>query len=512
MQAGLRRDFLVLVAAFVVTLPLVTARIYASDEVQYFSYLRSLWFDRDLSFENEYQHFYDSGRFRNPLFHETFLERSTDATGLRVTFATLGSALLWSPFYAAADAYVLVRQATGARDGVRDGYSQPYVTAVAYGSACYAWLAIVLGWLMARRLVGPASALLAALAVWFGTPLFFYMYIAPPMSHACSAFAVALFLLTWLRVRERWSLAGCATLGALAALMAMVREQDVFIALGPAVDWAWTTVRGSRLRAAGYGPAAIAARVGAAVASFLVCYSPQLYAYSVLNGRLGPSRLVGRKMTWTAPHALSVLFSPEHGLLVWTPLVALSLAGLVWTLIRREAPFTPTLSPQAGNRRNTLALLLAVASQVYVAGSVESWTVAGAFGQRRFVGLTAVFVVGLAMFLAGVVVAPALPPSSKTSADRRSPGGGGQRRGSLRTVAVWAVVCLAVWWNLGLTLQFGAGLMDRQRLEPRLNAWRTFVTLPARLPDLAYRYVFERSSFYRPPGAAEPSPEPSPKP
>ena len=29
-----------------------------------------------------------------------------------------------------------------------------------------------------------------------------------------------------------------------------------------------------------------------------------------------------------------------------------------------------------------------VAVQIYVSGSVESWTVAGAFGQRRFVALT----------------------------------------------------------------------------------------------------------------------------
>ncbi len=36
-------------------------RIYASDEVQYFAYLRSLWFDRDVSFENEYRYFYDHG-------------------------------------------------------------------------------------------------------------------------------------------------------------------------------------------------------------------------------------------------------------------------------------------------------------------------------------------------------------------------------------------------------------------------------------------------------------------
>ena len=36
-------------------------------------------------------------------------------------------------------------------------------------------------------------------------------------------------------------------LGALAALLAMVREQDVFVAIGPALDWLVTFVR--RVRA-----------------------------------------------------------------------------------------------------------------------------------------------------------------------------------------------------------------------------------------------------------------------
>ena len=57
-EHGTRR-LLLLVALFVVSLPAVTSRLYSSDEVEYFSYLRSLWFDHDVSFENEYQYFYD---------------------------------------------------------------------------------------------------------------------------------------------------------------------------------------------------------------------------------------------------------------------------------------------------------------------------------------------------------------------------------------------------------------------------------------------------------------------
>jgi hypothetical protein len=487
-----RGQLLALAALFVLSLPLVTTRIYASDEVQYFSYLRSLWFDHDVSFENEYQHFYDAGVVRSPGFHETFLERQTE-TGRRLTFATIGSALLWSPFYAAADGYVRVARMLGS-DTPADGYAQPYVSAVAYGSAVYAWLAIVCGWLIARRVLGEASGAsaaaprseavaraswLAALAVWIGTPLFFYMYIAPPMAHACSAFSVAAFVLVWLHVRERWCLRGLILLGALAGLMGMVREQDLFIAIGPALDWAWTLwQRVSERAAAAPLPSSAAAATASApapsaaalvlrglagAAAFAIAYAPQLAAYVALNGYPGPSRLVVRKMNFAAPHALGVLASPEHGLLFWTPLVLLAFAGLAWLLRRADA-----------RRRIAACVLVMIASQIYIAGSVESWTVAGAFGQRRFVGLSALLVLGLAAFL------------------RAAGDDGWRRRAGL------AAIALTVWWNLGLMAQFGTGLMDRQRLELGRNAYNTFVTIPLTAPELAYRYVFARGSFYRP--------------
>jgi hypothetical protein len=300
---------------------------------------------------------------------------------------------------------------------------------------------------------GPAAA-----AIWLGTPLAFYMYIAPPMSHATSACAVAAFLYAWLIVRDRWSVAGFIVLGILAAVMAMVREQDAFFAAAPALDLivyvARTDDPRERLRLFRGALAGTAAAV--------IAYSPQAFAYLALNGHLGPSHLVARKMTWTAPHALDVLASPTHGFLMWTPLALLALAGLVW--LPRIATRTRTVGVV------TVSLALAVVCQIYVAGSVESWTVAGAFGQRRFVALSPILVIGLSACLAGV----------------------GPR--ARRVMAVATVVL--VWWNLGLVVQFGAGLMNRQRLEPARIAYTSFVVLPARLPELAWRYVFDRTSFY----------------
>jgi len=462
-----------------VTLPGVTRRIYASDEVQYVAFLRSLWFDRDVSFDNEYRQFYANGTTRDPAFAATFIEPATE-TGLRRNFGTIGSALLWAPFYAAADVGVRLARAMGS--GVAaDGYSSPYISAVCIGSAVYGLLALLLAWCAARRVLEAAGlprgphASLAALAAGLGTPLLFYMYVSPGFAHATSAFTVAAFVLAWLVVRDRWTASGLIVLGALAGLMAMVREQDAFVVIGPAVDLAWAVLKERRWRAAG------PVLAGAAAAALV--YLPQAAAYLALNGRIGPSRLVSRKMTWTSPHAASVLFSPEHGLFFWTPLALLAVAGLTLLAARRSGGEGATHeSPRArgSSLRIGVGLIAIVLSQIYVAGSVESWTVAGAFGQRRFVAMTSPFVIGLAVLAAHLA------------------------RSRARAAAA-LLVGLCVWWNLGLMVQFGAGLMDRQRLDLRLNAYNTFVEVPRRLPGIAYRYLFERGSFYRPSSPGGPS-------
>ena len=456
-----RRELLLLVALFVLSLPAVTARLYSSDEVQYFSYLRSLWFDHDVSFENEYQYFYDHQVARSPDFHQTFLELET-AAHRRINYATIGCAILWSPFYAVGDVSARLMRAAG-RDVAVDGYSQPYLSAVAYGSAFYGFAAIVLAIAAARRIIG-GYAFSSGLAVWFGTPLLFYMYVAPPFSHACSAFAVALFVTIWLYVRRTWTVAGAVALGAAGALMAMVREQDIFFVLGPAVDFGLTLikVKGTRHKAKG---------AFAAGAAFALCYLPQLIAYQALNGRPRPSPLVTRKMYWHAPHALQVLADTEHGFLFWTPLALLSLAGLLLLTAAPERAAVAT--PKHEGRRIGACMLLMVASQVYVSGAVESWTVAGAFGQRRFVAVTIFLVIGLAALRQWI------------------------HRDAMR-IATRIAIVICIWWNLALIAEFGTSMMDRQKLELRRNAYDAFVTLPRMAPRLVYRYFSERASFYKP--------------
>jgi hypothetical protein len=447
-----------LILLFLISLPAVTVRFYASDEIEYFAYLRSVWFDGDLSFDNEYRYFYDRGVARAWRFKEAFLDGAT-TTGLRTNFAPIGSAILWAPLYIATDAGVRIANALGAAVPA-DGFAKPYIAAVAYGSAIYGFLAVILSALVASRITGRGDAAAgAAAAVWLGTPLLFYMYLAPGFSHACSAFAVAALVLVWLHVRRDWSWPGVIGLGATTAVVAMVREQDSFLAIGPALDFVVTAAR--RMRGREWSPLDAIGRGATGALTAAVCFAPQLLAYMTLFGRPGPSPTIERKMTWTSPHAWQVLLSPENGLMFWTPLALAALLGLLWLAARSWVGFI---------------CLVMVLTQVYVSGSVDTWAAAGSFGQRRLVGLTVFLVVGLAWLLATI------PP--------RWP-----------RYLVHAALALAVWWNVGLTAQFGSGLMNRQRLDPPRNAYHNFVTVPQRIPDLMYRFLVDRESFYgqRPP-------------
>ncbi len=250
--------------------------------------------------------------------------------------------------------------------------------------------------------------------------------------------------------------------------MTMVREQDVFFVLGPAVDYIWSFVTawnaGNRGRAS-----ELIRRLIFGTAMAVTCYLPQLAAYLTLNGRIGPSPYVEDKMAWLSPYATSVLLSTEHGLVAWTPLVIVALVG-VGVLCVKSLPGTSFREL----RRIGLCLLVMFAAQAYISGSVDSWTVAGAFGQRRFVGVTIILVIGLATLI-------------RVTAKHWS------------SVPTFALMTICIWWNLGLMVQFGAGLMDRQRLELTRNAYNTFVVVPRAFPVMVYRYFFDRTSFYEEP-------------
>jgi hypothetical protein len=419
------RTEIALAVLLLASVPLVTPRIAESDAVQYFSYLPSLLLDGDLDFEDEYTVFYREDPEGRKSFKETFLDLST-ATRLKLNFGPIGTALLWSPFYLATHLIV----------GSEDGMSQPYRTAVSVASALYAAIGLLLCYRLARTYATPFASFAAVVALWWGTPVAYYMYVAPGMSHAASLFAVALFFSLW-----PWAVSGgvsrWAVWGASAGLMALVREQDLFFAAAALVAAFGLTDRLKRLVAFG--------------AAAFVVFLPQLAVYHVLYGRPWPAPQVQNKMIKYSPHFFEVLFSIEHGLFFWSPILLLFFAGGLW-MGKKKRP--------AG-----LVLLAAFLAQVYISGAVDSWTQAGAFGSRRFVGATPIFAIwGASLFTA-------LEPRMKK-------------------FGIAALASFFILWNVSLMIQFGLGLMDRQRLVWSQIVHNHVHEVPPRLLSVVGSYLW----------------------
>jgi hypothetical protein len=153
-------------------------------------------------------------------------------------------------------------------------------------------------------------------------------------------------------------------------------------------------------------------------------------------------------MQWTSPHLVAMLFSDNHGLLSWAPLLVLALIGLA-----RFVRLTPA---------TVVPIAFVLLSSWYVNSAVADWWAGEAFGARRFLSLFPLFVLGLAIWLNQSVSAA----------------------GRISQPRVLLVVVL-IGLNLLLLLQYQLALKGFEQIAPyphgAVDLWVTRFIVPFRL-------------------------------
>jgi hypothetical protein len=254
--------------------------------------------------------------------------------------------------------------------------------------------------------------------------------------------ATSLLTFIWWRTRHRQTAARYAVIGALVGAVALVRWQDAVFLAAPVMDAVSAALSGPGDRATRWRRSAInlLACAGAAAAAFV----PQMIVWFVIYGDPLLVPQGSGFMRWSDPHGLDVLFSTFRGLFTWTPVVALSLAGifLVWSRLR-----------QVGM---TLAVIFLLSW--YVNASAADWWAGEAFGARRFVSCFPIFVIGCSAALHGLSGRPRLSV---------------------------ALVALVIGCNLLLLLQYQLFLKGWRDLAPypddMWSLWVSRFTVPFRL-------------------------------
>jgi len=360
--------FVLCLAVFLAMLPVPRAdgMLIGSDGIGYYMYVRSLVIDGDLDFANEYAR----------LWPEVDVATRRTPTGRVGNQYALGSGLLWSPFFLTAHAVILGLRRVGVAVEA-DGYGALYQAAVCLGSLVYGALGMGLVHATAVRF-RPRTALAASVLIWFGTNLVYYLVVEPSMSHACSLFATAWLVYAWVRARPGFRVRDCLLIGLTGGLAGVVRQPDATLLALPLLDIA--------LRR---GAARIQlTRVTAVCAGFLVGFAPQMATWWVLNG--GPLRSgylldPGQGFSWLTPRLTEVLFSTEHGLFLWHPVLLFALAGFAFW--------------GRSDRRVATLAVAGILLQAYLIASWSSWSQGDAFGGRMFIGALPLFALGLAALL-----------------------------------------------------------------------------------------------------------------
>lgn len=411
--------------------------IHGNDGSRNYAYLRSAWMDQDWDFTNEYRHFRSLGEMAGP----DKTGKINPETGRPGNPLGIGSALLWSPFFLFGHIHAILS------GDPLDGYSEPYVRWVCFGSTLYAacGLAILAYFIIPQ--FGVFNGLAGILFIWFGSPLFFYMFLHPSMSHANSFFLASLLMGMAICWKDHLPLWGAFLAGLVGGLSVITRFSDAplllvvaAICLSPSYD----RKRAGNTANPEYGPSkqyTVAYRIRAipwsrilknialATAGLFLAFLPQFAAWNAFYGSwLAGPRDYGAAENfsppWTSPHLWEVLFSGWRGLFIWSPVLLFSFAGYMLMLFRYL-------------KRTYIAFLLAAAAQVWLIGGWAIWWGGASFGQRFFINISPLFIMGLAYFL-------------------------GLIKGGILKSAFICLLCACVFWTLGLAVQYGSQIIPRE--------------------------------------------------
>jgi len=444
----------VLVALFVFTLPLTNPWV-RGDGVGYYAFTRSMLIEHRLDFTKDWLAANTSFRMGRVDANGRLTPEQYTVTGHIDNHFSVGPAILWSPFLIAAHGAVILYDRFGGRVPA-DGFSRPYRVAMALGTALYGFLAVFISFRLARGCVPECWAFLGALGIWFGSSLPVYMYFNPSWSHAHSAFAVALFVWYWIRTRGARSWKQWIVLGALGGLMLNVYYMNAVVLLLPLLESLggyWSILR----RSSDEAITSLFLKNCAFAVTVAAAFTPTLLTKRIIYGgylRFGYTE----HWYWKSPAFLKVCFSADHGLFSWTPIAILACVGI---LVLRKS--------ERGFARHLGAVILAYA---YGVGCYENWDGISSYGNRFFVSLTAVFILGLAAFFDWLA-----------------------RLWQARRVAIvaWSGTAALVLWNLGLIFQWGLHLIpDRGPISWRDAAYNQIAVVPEQAKRSLSSYLLHR--------------------
>lgn len=299
-----------------------------------------------------------------------------------ISMYSLGVSVLELPFF-------LVSQWLTWLFGYPDtGVSPPNAVAMMASTATYAGLGAVFSFKLARRYSTTPAALLAVLAIFAGSNLFYYATDQPLMSHVYSYFLIALFCWCGLRIIDGPRKVHVVLFLLSGAMLVLVRQMNIVVFLFPlwmalssagGIKGAWRKLL--------HHPSAFALGLFLGLVPWVL--QSMYWHYLTGSWYANAYAYSDEHFDFTKMVPGMVLFSPRNGWFTFSPIFLLVIA----TLLLHAWRGTRTARP----------LLIIFLGTVLIYSAWWCWWLGGAYGYRGLVDLYGLFAIPLAWFFRSVM-------------------------------------------------------------------------------------------------------------
>lgn len=339
-------------------------KVIDGDALEYYSYLPAVFIDHDitLGFLKDYS-----------IGHVGEYWPKTAENGNFVFKMTMGTSLLYAPFFGAAHLYV---KATG---GEATGFSQPYHIAIAIGALVYLFLGLIATKKILKKYFNPLTTSVTLILTVLATNLLYYATCEPGMNHVFNfcLMATALLLIDkWLR---KPSIKNSVFTGLLIGLISLIRPSNTLIVLFFLL-WncrTWPEIRKRLLFfRSNYRVVLIMS-----LAAILV-WVPQMIYWKMQTGHIIYNSYVGEQFYFGNFNTYKALLGYRKGWLVYTPVMFFAIAGFFF------------MNKELKKIRTSVIVFLILF--VYVVFSWWCWWYGGSYGSRPMIDIYAILAIPLA--------------------------------------------------------------------------------------------------------------------
>lgn len=326
----------------------------SSDVIFYYEYLPATFIYKDLSLK-----FSDtaSKEVREHIWYVPLED------GSRVIKTTMGVAFFLAP------GFFIAHELAPSLGYEANGFTLPYQLSILFTSVFYSVLSMLILTKTLRRYFVDWVVSLVLLTLVLGTNLFIYITTEPGMSHVYSFFLFCCFIELTVSWYEKRTTGKTILLGLTFGLIALVRPTNILIGVF-FLFYHVTSVDDLKQRFKHLVTNYFSILIMAIAA--IACWIPQMLYWKQITGDyLYFSYSPGERFYFDRPQIIRGLFSYRKGWLLYTPVMAMAIAGIYYLWKKYKTFFWP------------LAIFLPL--NIYIIFSWWCWWYGGSFGQRPMI-------------------------------------------------------------------------------------------------------------------------------